>query len=479
MIPHAAAISNHGDIDSRRVKILRAGVRKRGPVLYWMSRDQRVLDNWALLFSQKLALSQRAPLVVVFCLVPEFLGATIRQYDFMLKGLQEVEERLLEKQISFFLRSGAPEQTVPALAKHLDASAVVNDFDPLKIKRSWKKIVANKLEVPLYEVDAHNIVPCWLASPKQEYGAYTFRPKIVRALPEFLTEFPKLRRHPYPLDTHTSATDWASLEKTLAVDRSVPKVNWITSGEKSARIALRRFLKHRLAHYSAFRNDPTHNAQSDLSPYLHFGQLSAQRVALEVQKYDAPIQAQKAFLEELVVRRELSDNYCFYNPHYDSCAGFPAWARATLDAHRNDPRQYRYSLELLEQSRTHDTLWNACQRQMALSGKMHGYLRMYWAKKILEWSTSPEVALKSAIYLNDKYELDGRDPNGYTGIAWCIGGVHDRAWSERDIFGKIRYMSSRGMKSKFDVGAYETQYGASGSISRNDARGETNPVVFR
>lgn len=219
-------------------------------------------------------------------------------------------------------------------------------------------------------------------------------------------------------------------------------------------------MKHRLEEYPLFRNDPTANAQSNLSPYLHFGQLAAQRVALQLQTHNAPIKAEEAFLEELLVRRELSDNYCFYSPHYDSCAGFPAWAQATLSAHRKDPREYRYSLDALELSHTHDTLWNAAQREMVLSGKMHGYLRMYWAKKILEWSASPEEALTSAIYLNDKYELDGRDPNGYTGIAWSIGGVHDRAWNERDVFGKIRYMSFRGMKAKFDISAYEDKCAA-------------------
>lgn len=448
----------YGEVDRRRVRTLREGAPKEGPVVYWMSRDQRVLDNWALLFSQELALTQKTPLVVAFCLVSEFLGATIRQYGFMLKGLQEVEKRLREKHVPFFLRSGSPEETIPALAKDLDASAVVTDFDPLKIKRSWKNLVSNKLEVPLYEVDAHNIVPCWLASPKREYGAYTLRPKLHRALPEFLTEFPKLRKHPHRLGGRQSGTKWAPLEKTLKMDHTVREVIWITPGEKSAQAALRRFLKQRLEQYPGLRNDPTRKAQSDLSPYLHFGQLSAQRVTLQVQKHAQSRKAADAFLEELIVRRELSDNYCFYNPHYDSCAGFPAWAQATLSAHRKDPREYRYSLDALEHSHTHDTLWNAAQREMVLTGKMHGYLRMYWAKKILEWSVSPEEALKSAIYLNDKYELDGRDPNGYTGIAWSIGGVHDRAWNERDIFGKIRYMSFRGMKAKFDVRAYEEKW---------------------
>ena len=202
------------------------------------------------------------------------------------------------------------------------------------------------------------------------------------------------------------------------------------------------------------RNDPLKNGQSNLSPYLHFGQIAAQRVALEVMGSSGPTDARKAFLEELIVRRELSDNFCFYNPRYDRVDGFPAWAQATLERHRRDPRDYGYTPEQFEQAQTHDDLWNAAQREMVRTGKMHGYLRMYWAKKILEWTPSPEEALKIAITLNDRYELDGRDPNGYTGIAWSLGGVHDRPWGERKVFGLIRYMSANGCKSKFDVKGY-------------------------
>jgi len=194
--------------------------------------------------------------------------------------------------------------------------------------------------------------------------------------------------------------------------------------------------------------------QSNLSPYLHFGQISAQRIALEVRKARLDPEAQKAFLEELIIRRELSDNYCYYNPDYDRPSGFPAWAQKTQATHQDDRREYDYSSEQLEKAQTHDPLWNAAQMEMVHKGKMHGYMRMYWAKKILEWTKSPEEAQRIAITLNDKYELDGRDPNGYTGIAWSIGGVHDRAWGERPVFGKIRYMSYNGSKSKFDVKGY-------------------------
>jgi deoxyribodipyrimidine photo-lyase len=231
-------------------------------------------------------------------------------------------------------------------------------------------------------------------------------------------------------------------------------VRRITPGEKAAGKALQNFLKYGINDYEERRNDPSLEGQSGLSPYLHFGQLSSQRVALEVMKSNASKQSRDAFLEELIIRKELSDNFCFYNPNYDSFDGFPAWARKSLDEHRKDKREYRYALEQFEHAGTHDDLWNAAQNEMVIRGKMHGYMRMYWAKKILEWSESPEEAMETAIFLNDKYELDGRDPNGYTGIAWSIGGVHDRAWGERPVFGKIRYMSYHGCKSKFDVKAY-------------------------
>ena len=206
--------------------------------------------------------------------------------------------------------------------------------------------------------------------------------------------------------------------------------------------------------YNNKRNDPSLDGQSGLSPYLHFGQISAQRVALEVQKTTINFHAQEAFLEELIIRRELSDNYCYYNADYDNFNGFPDWAKKTITEHRQDKRDYLYSLEEFENGKTHDKLWNAAQLEMVKTGKMHGFMRMYWVKKILEWSLSPEKSMKTAVYLNDKYELDGCDPNGYAGIAWSIGGMHDRAWGEREIFGKIRYMNYNGCKRKFDIDKY-------------------------
>jgi deoxyribodipyrimidine photo-lyase len=437
----------------KRVRILKMGVNKPGPVVLWMSRDQRVKDNWALLFGQELALKKKVPLAVVFCLLSDFLGATDRHYDFMLRGLQEVEHGLGEKNIPFFLLTGSPEEKLPHFIRENNISVLVKDFDPLKIKCAWSGSVKREINIPFYEVDAHNIVPCWIASPKQEFGAYAFRTKIRRLLPEFLEVYPPLRRHPFLWESNIQNTDWSKRFRTFNPD-NIPGLNRIKPGEKAASRFLKDFLEKKLTSYNAERNNPTKNGQSNLSPYLHFGQISAQRVALKVSLSGTDKKSREAFLEEIIVRRELSDNYCFYNKNYDNFYGFPEWAKRTLDEHRKDLREYVYTRDQFENAETHDDLWNAAQTEMVRKGKMHGYMRMYWAKKILEWTESPEKAMEIAIYLNDRYEFDGRDPNGYAGIAWSIGGVHDRAWGERPVFGKIRYMSYNGCKSKFDVGKY-------------------------
>jgi deoxyribodipyrimidine photo-lyase len=441
-------------VKHERVRTLKEGKEAPGAVAYWMSRDQRVDDNWALIFAQELAIEKRSPLFVVFCMAPQFLEATMRHYDFMLAGLKEVEQRLNTLKVPFFAITGDPGGALVRFVATKRIALLVTDFDPLRIKREWKEQVARKISIPFYEVDTHNIVPCWAASPKQEFGAYTIRKKIQRLLPEFLEDLPKPKIHPRQQGTLQTTTDWEKLSRASRADRTVKAVDWIIPGEKAARKALVHFVKKKIGGYDAGRNDPSQDRQSNLSPYLHFGHLSAQRVALEATKEVPDVRMRSSFLEELIVRRELSDNFCFYNPYYDSFKGFPAWAKRTLDDHRQDKRIYRYGIEEFEEGATHDDLWNAAQHEMAIRGKMHGYMRMYWAKKILEWSWSPEEAMETAIYLNNRYELDGRDPNGYAGIAWSIGGVHDRAWGERNVFGKIRYMSYNGCRSKFDIRRY-------------------------
>jgi deoxyribodipyrimidine photo-lyase len=419
-----------------------------------MSRDQRVAGNWALLRAQTIALERKTPLAVVFTLAPQFLGAPLRAYDFMLKGLAQVETRLAAAGISFQVLWGPPDETLPAFVSATKAGGVITDFDPLRPKTRWKTAVAKNIPVLMEEVDAHNIVPAWIVSPKQEYGAYTLRPKIHKMLPDFLTEFIPLQRHPFPWPKKVPPIDWAEMLQRLKPDPAVPAVSWIQPGEAAGAKTLGLFLKNRLDDYGKKRNDPTEEGQSDLSPYLHFGQVSAQKVAWEVRRSAWDTDFGQDFLEELIVRRELSDNYCLYNPCYDSFDGFPAWAQKSLNAHRRDKRDYVYSRDALDRAATHDPLWNAAQTEMVKRGKMHGYMRMYWAKKILEWSPAPEEAQATAIDLNDRYELDGRDPNGYAGIAWSMGGVHDRPWFDRPVIGQIRWMTANGCQSKFNVKTY-------------------------
>jgi deoxyribodipyrimidine photo-lyase len=237
----------------------------------------------------------------------------------------------------------------------------------------------------------------------------------------------------------------------LKLDRGVGPAPAFKGGTAEARRRLRTFLRAGLDRFADLRNDPGRDCLSGMSPYLHFGQISPLHIALEVARTGS--KAADAYLEELIVRRELSMNYAFYNPRYDSFAGLPAWARKTLAEHRADKREHLYPRAALEGARTHDRCWNAAQTEMVTSGKMHGYMRMYWGKKILEWSRTPEEAFKTALYLNNKYELDGRDPNGFTGVAWCFG-KHDRPWGARKIFGNVRYMSEDGLRRKFDIEAY-------------------------
>ncbi|XP_017061488.1 deoxyribodipyrimidine photo-lyase-like [Drosophila ficusphila] len=435
----------------------------QGGIVYWMSRDCRVQDNWALLFAQRLALKLELPLSVVFCLVPKFLNATIRHYKFMIGGLQEVEQQCRSVNVPFYLLMGSAVDQLPDFVKSKGIGAVVCDFSPLRVPRKWVEDVGNSLpkSVPLVQVDAHNVVPLWVASDKQEYAARTIRNKINSKLGEFLSEFPPVVPHPHGTGCKDlKPVDWPAAYATLQCDMDVDEVAWAKPGYKAGCKQLYEFCTRRLRHFNDKRNDPMADALSGLSPWLHFGQISAQRCALEVQRFRGQFKASAdAFCEEAIVRRELADNFCFYNEHYDSLKGLSSWAFETLEAHRKDKRDPCYGLEELEKSLTYDDLWNSAQLQLVREGKMHGFLRMYWAKKILEWTATPEQALEYAILLNDKYSLDGRDPNGYVGCMWSIGGIHDMGWKERAIFGKVRFMNYQGCKRKFDVNAFVMRYG--------------------
>ncbi len=468
-------------MNEKRVLKLNSNTYTSGPIMYWMNRDQRAEDNWALLFAQQLALENKVPLLVMFNLVPNFLGGITRQYQFKLTGLREVEQSLTAKNIPFFILVDEEGKDtvlqIEAFCAQHRIGALVTDFSPLRNSRNWVQELRELLRIPIYGVDAHNIVPCWIASEKLEYGAYTIRPKLHRLLPEYLEEFPQVQMHQFRYEKKIKHIDWNALGAfSPTVAQPSLEMN-IISGSKAAHALLTNFISRTLPHYAVLRNDPNAEHQSDLSPYLHYGQIAPQRVALEIVKLiDMPITEllakdknnakvhlkgklmladhASAFLEELIVRRELSDNFCFYHLDYDSPLGFPDWAKKSHERHKDDKREYAYTKEQFERAETHDDLWNACQQELLKSGKMHGYMRMYWAKKILEWTPSVEEAMEIAIYLNDRYELDGRDPNGYAGIAWSMGGVHDRAWFDRPVFGQIRYMNRNGCATKFKVDAY-------------------------
>ncbi len=456
-------------VDPRRIRAARSGAAGSGPVVWWPSRDLRVEDNWALLKALEIAKDRGVPVVATYNLEPGFSGGELRQHDFKVKSLRLLARDLEALGIPLFVETGErSHRKVADRANSLDAAAVVTDFSPLRRPRRWVEEVSRAARATVLEVDAHNIVPPWILSDRKEPYARTLRPKMAALLPEFLAPFPKPKA-PARFAGEWPKTDWESLLRDARLDHTVLPVGWAEPGAAAARHRLSVFLRYRLDRYALDRNDPNLEGQSGLSPYLHNGLIAPARVALEVleasgrhasqavhpqKNASADADGPAAFLEELIVRRELAENFCFYEPKYDSIDGFPEWAQKSLARHRADDRMYSYSRASLEHALTHDRLWNAAQTEMVKTGKMHGYMRMYWAKKILEWSDTPAHALATAIYLNDRYELDGRDPNGYAGIAWSIGGVHDRPWYEHKIFGLVRYMAESGAKKKFDVQAY-------------------------
>ncbi|XP_014222087.1 deoxyribodipyrimidine photo-lyase [Trichogramma pretiosum] len=452
--------------NKKRVRVLTESdevVPKSKGILYWMFRDPRVQDNWSFLFAQKLALKNKLPLHVCYCILPKFLDATLRHYKFLLESLQEVDKDCLELNINFHLLLGEPHDVVVDIVKKYKIGGLVVDFFPLRKPRFWLSEIQKRIpkDVPVCQIDSHNIVPCWVTSDKLEYAARTIRNKINSKLPEFLTEFPPVIRHPYTTDQKLDKNEWDTALDHVLIDRSVDKVSWAKAGHRGGMAELENFLNKRLKLYHSKRNDPTADALSNLSPWFHFGQISVQRSILEAVKLKSKYkESVEAFCEEAIVRRELSDNFCYYNENYDNIEGAYDWAKKTLEEHSKDKREYIYTKEELEQGLTHDDLWNAAEIQLVKEGKIHGFLRMYWAKKILEWTKTPQEALEWSIYLNDKYSMDGRDPNGYVGCMWSICGIHDQGWRERPVFGKIRYMNYQGCCRKFDVKEFVRKYGA-------------------
>ena len=423
-------------------------------VVYWMQRAQRGIDNPALNVAIEAANELRLPVAVFFGLRPDYPNANLRHYAFLVEGLAETAARVEARGAAFVFRPFPNNRLIP-FCEEVKAALVVGDENPMREPESWRRGASEKLRVPLWTVDADVIVPTKLFT-KEEYAARTIRPKIHKLLENFLQPLTNpAARYAFKKQPKSVAIDASAILEQLPVNRSVEPVRYFRGGTGAAMRRLNQFLTEQLGDYPSTRNFPDQNGTSGLSAYLHFGHISPLTIALAVQQSAAPQIAKDAFLEELIVRRELAINYVARNANYDSLAGAHEWAQKTLREQQNDTRPFLYSEAELESAATHDELWNAAQTEMLKIGKMHGYLRMYWAKKILEWTATPEEAFAIAVRLNDKYELDGRDPNGYTGVAWAIGGKHDRPWApRRPVFGMIRYMSAAGMARKFDVKAY-------------------------
>ncbi len=434
-------------------------------IVYWMQRAQRGRDNPALDVAIRVANELSKPVVVFFAPVPFYPNANFRHYRFLAEGIPDIAESLAARRVGFVLRA-YPEHGLLKFCDEARAAMVIGDENPMREPEEWRARVAQRIQVPFWTVDADVVVPSRLLE-KEQYAARTIRPRIHRLLPKFFVpaEKPEIRvpwikprsLHSLPPDANFMA-DWM-------MDRSVAPVKQWRGGSKAAHQLLDQFVRHGLQNYLKERNHPEGEGTSRLSPYLHFGQLSPLAAALAVRDSSASEQAKQGFLEQIIVRRELSINFVRFNPFYDSVECLEPWAERTIAEHAPDGRTFTYNEEQLGDAETHDPLWNAAQKQMVLTGWMHNYMRMYWAKKILEWSPSMAVAYRRAVWLNDRYELDGRDPNGYAGIAWAIVGKHDRAWSDRPVFGKIRYMSLASTSRKFGSKKYI------GQIDRIEKRG--------
>ena len=444
----------------------RVTVRRRGSpdpngasVVYWMQRAQRGIDNPALDVAVDAANLLRKPVVVFFAPVPFYPNANLRHFNFLAEGIPDIAAALAKRKIGFELRS-FPEHSLLRFCEEMKAALVIGDENPMREPEAWRCAVAKKLRVPLLTVDADVVVPSNLLE-KAQYAAHIIRPRLQAHLKQFLAAPRNPSAHvawaPATAKSPSALPPDFDITRGWEIDRSVaPVANW-RGGTTEALRLLREFVEHKLRGYGTQRNKPEIDHTSRLSPYLHFGHISPVMVALAVEESGAPAADKEAFLNQIITWRELAVNLVRFNPDYDNVECAEAWAHRTLAKHAADPRLVIYSERQLEQAETHDPLWNAAQMQMVSTGWMHNCVRMYWAKKILEWSRSPAEAFAIAVRLNDKYELDGRDPNGYAGIAWAIVGKFDRPWFERPIFGQIRYMSSASTGRKFDSKEYIRQ----------------------
>lgn len=446
-------------IQDARIRTLNAAPARDGAyVLYWMQEAQRATCNHALEYSVREANARGLPVVVAFGLTADYPEANARHYAFLLQGLAETAVALADRGIRFVVRRGRPDDVALRLARR--AALVVCDDSALPMQRRWRRRVADGAPCAAVEIVTGVVVPLGVASTRAEIAARTLRPRLMRALPGYLAPLAETaaKRDGRGLDLDGQAddidvTDTAGLVQALRLDDRVPPVRRFKGGTAAARSRLETFVAAHLPAYADGRAEPGEETSSFLSPYLHFGQIAPLEVALAVDAADAPRAARDKFLDELVVRRELAANFVTHTESYDGYAGVPAWARATLAAHRSDKRPFLYDRETLDAAQTHDPYWNAAMREMTHTGFMHNTMRMYWGKKVIEWSRDPETAFATMLSLNNRYFLDGRDANSYANVAWCFG-LHDRPWPERPVFGTVRYMNAAGLDRKYDMTAY-------------------------
>ncbi len=447
--------------DDKRVSVRRAGAPdpKGKCIVYWMQRAERGLDNHALDKAVELGNALGLPVVAYFAGLNYFRSSYLRHYVFLNQGLRDVAEDCAERGVGFVLRN-SPNEDHERFFADVHAAMVVGDENPMRMPERWRVDRAERLTVPFWTVDADVIVPSRLLEKAQYSGAIA-RPRIRKLLPEFVKPYSNPRpdkawhkpRGLFVDDPHEDMTaHW------LDLDRSVGPVDYWTGGRKEAWRRLEEFVNHKLISYADDRKHPERDATSRLSPYLHFGHIGpltiANAVNAAVERNPKLGEARDSYFNEVITWRELSVNFCRYQPDYDNVGCVDHWAAVTIEKHDKDKRPVLYTRDQLEQAQTYDDLWNAAQTQMVRHAWMPNYLRMYWGKKIVEWTPDAPTAMQWMIYLNDKYFLDGRDPNGYASIAWAVLGKFDRPWQERPIFGKRRYMSGASAAKKFNAKSY-------------------------
>jgi deoxyribodipyrimidine photo-lyase len=450
---------NAGVVEPGRIALLNdRGPAKGRYILYWMQQSQRAWYNPALEYAIAQGRELRLPVLVGFGLMDDYPEANARHYAFMLQGLAETARDLASRGIAFVIRRGQPNEVALALAE--EAALAVCDRGYLLHQRRWRDDLADRARIRVVQVEGDVVVPIEEVSDSAQYAARTIRPRIQKQLKEYLRPFEHeqvaVDAGRLKLKSDIDLTRIDQVLQTLKLDHSVAPSLRFRGGTSEARRLLSEFIRTKLVRYARDRNEPADQVISQMSPYLHFGQISPLEIAIAVLASPAPKLAKEAYCEQLIVRRELACNYVFYTPGYATFAGLPAWCRKTLTKHAADPRPALYTRAQLEACQTHDRYWNAAMAEMVHTGFMHNYMRMYWGKRLLEWKATPEEAFDELLYLNNRHFLCGRDPNAYANVAWCFG-LHDRPWTERPIFGQIRYMNAAGLERKFDMEAYVRQ----------------------